>query len=38
MSDAVKLSILMPVYNEARTVQAVVKRITCWRDVDQRCL
>ena len=27
MSDAVKLSILMPVYNEARTVQAVLKRV-----------
>jgi glycosyltransferase involved in cell wall biosynthesis len=27
MSDAVKLSILMPVYNEARTVQAVIKRV-----------
>ena len=27
MSDDVKLSILMPVYNEARTVQAVIKRV-----------
>ena len=27
MSDAVKLSILMPVYNEARTVQTVIKRV-----------
>src|SRR5215471_10689344 len=27
MSDAVKLSILMPVYNEARTVQTVIKRL-----------
>ena len=27
MSDSVKLSILMPVYNEARTVQAVIKRV-----------
>jgi glycosyltransferase involved in cell wall biosynthesis len=34
MSDAVKLSILMPVYNEARTVQAVVKRVL---DVDFPC-
>jgi hypothetical protein len=38
VSGAVKLSILMPVYNEARTVPAVVKRITCRREVDQRCL
>ena len=34
MSGAVKLSILMPVYNEARTVQAVVKRVL---DVDFPC-
>jgi glycosyltransferase involved in cell wall biosynthesis len=34
MSDAVKLSILMPVYNEAQTVQAVVKRVL---DVDFPC-
>ena len=27
MSDAVKLSILMPVYNEAKTVQTVIKRV-----------
>jgi dolichol-phosphate hexosyltransferase len=27
MSGAVKLSILMPVYNEARTVQTVIKRV-----------
>ena len=27
MSDTVKLSILMPVYNEAKTVQAVIKRV-----------
>jgi len=27
MSGTVKLSILMPVYNEARTVQAVIKRV-----------
>src|SRR3984893_6593349 len=27
MSDAVKLSIMMPVYTEARTVQAVIKRV-----------
>ena len=32
--SAVKLSILMPVYNEARTVQAVVKRVL---DVDFPC-
>jgi glycosyltransferase involved in cell wall biosynthesis len=34
MSGAVKLSILMPVYNEARTVQTVVKRVL---DVDFPC-
>ena len=34
MSGAVKLSILMPVYNEARTVQAVVKRVL---DVEFPC-
>jgi dolichol-phosphate hexosyltransferase len=34
MSAAVKLSILMPVYNEARTVQAVVKRVL---DVEFPC-
>jgi dolichol-phosphate hexosyltransferase len=34
MSGAVKLSILMPVYNESRTVQAVVKRVL---DVDFPC-
>ena len=34
MSAAVKLSILMPVYNEARTVQSVVKRVL---DVDFPC-
>ena len=34
MSGVVKLSILMPVYNEARTVQAVVKRVL---DVDFPC-
>ena len=27
MSAAVKLSILMPVYNEAKTVQTVIKRV-----------
>jgi dolichol-phosphate hexosyltransferase len=34
MSGAVKLSILMPVYNEARTVQTVVKRVL---DVNFPC-
>jgi dolichol-phosphate hexosyltransferase len=34
MSGAVKLSILIPVYNEAKTVQAVVKRVL---DVDFPC-
>jgi dolichol-phosphate hexosyltransferase len=34
MSGAVKLSILMPVYNEARTVQAVIKRVL---DVEFPC-
>jgi glycosyltransferase involved in cell wall biosynthesis len=34
MSGAVKLSILMPVYNEARTVQDVLKRVL---DVDFPC-
>ena len=34
MSGAVRLSILMPVYNEAKTVQAVVKRVL---DVDFPC-
>ncbi len=34
MGGAVKLSILMPVYNEARTVQTVVKRVL---DVDFPC-
>ena len=30
MSGEVKLSILMPVYNEARTVQAVVSGFSTW--------
>jgi dolichol-phosphate hexosyltransferase len=34
MSGAVKLSILVPVYNEARTVQAVIKRVL---DVEFPC-
>ena len=34
MSGTVKLSILMPVYNEARTVQAVIKRVL---DVEFPC-
>ena len=34
MSGAVKLSILMPVYNEAKTVQTVLKRVL---DVDFPC-
>jgi dolichol-phosphate hexosyltransferase len=34
VSGAVKLSILMPVYNEARTVQAVLKRVL---DVEFAC-
>jgi dolichol-phosphate hexosyltransferase len=34
MNDTVKLSILMPVYNEARTVQTVLKRVL---DVDFPC-
>lgn len=34
MSGQLKLSILMPVYNEARTVQAVLKRVL---DVDFPC-